>query len=234
MMGENVRQNRGYNWREEKQVLSILPHPDDEAFGFSGTLLRFKAHSVPVSHVCATLGEMGRNMGQPPLANRESLPRIRREELRRSMHLLGIHRLYLLGRHDKMLEFEDQDHLAQQVWEILAEEKPSVIFTFYPGLGVHQDHDALAWAVVQAVQQLEKKRRPRLFCRPVVENAEERLGPPDLVHDVTDLLPQKVDVMRAHRSQVHQMFPRFEEQVADPDSPLSRWLSQESFWIYPV
>ncbi len=221
------------DWIHERHVLSILPHPDDEAFGFAGTLIRYIEHNVPVTHVCATLGEMGRNMGNPPFANRETLPLIRRKELYQSMLRMGVSRLYLLGRHDKMLEFEDPDEVAEQVKEILEEIQPSIVYTFYPGLGVHQDHDALAWAVVRAVKKLKEELRPRIFCRAVVEEAEAKLGPPHRIHDVSDLLSQKLAVIRAHQSQVHQMFPQFEEQVNDPNSALSLWFSREIFWEYP-
>ena len=40
---------------------------------------------VPVTYACLTLGEMGRNLGNPPFATRESLPEIRRKELINSM-----------------------------------------------------------------------------------------------------------------------------------------------------
>lgn len=225
--------NKGLHW-QERHVLSILPHPDDEAFGFSGTLMRYRQNQVPVSHVCATLGEMGRNMGQPPIANRETLPLIRKGELYESLLRMGVDQLYLLGRHDKMLEFEDLDELADQIGQIMEAVNPSVIYTFYPGLGVHQDHDALSWAVVRAVSRLNAGERPRLLCRPVVRDAENRLGPPHVVHDVSDLLPQKIAVISAHQSQVYQMIPQFREQIKDPDSELSLWFSTEAFWEYPL
>ena len=49
----------------EKQVLVIFPHPDDEAFGTAGLITKFVNQGVPVTYACATLGEMGRNMGNP-------------------------------------------------------------------------------------------------------------------------------------------------------------------------
>jgi LmbE family N-acetylglucosaminyl deacetylase len=82
------------------------------------------------------------------------------------------------------------------------------------------------------VSTLEENLRPRLLCRAVKENAEEVLGPPDIVHDVGDLLSHKLAVIRAHHTQVFQMFPQFEEQADDPNSDLCRWFSRESFWEY--
>lgn len=64
---------------KERQVLVIFPHPDDEAFGVSGTIATHIQNGTPVTYACLTLGEMGRNMGNPPFANRETLPDIRKK-----------------------------------------------------------------------------------------------------------------------------------------------------------
>lgn len=51
----------------EKHVVVIYPHPDDESFGAAGTIAKFREQGVPVTYLCGTLGEMGRNMGSPHL-----------------------------------------------------------------------------------------------------------------------------------------------------------------------
>ena len=51
---------------EESQVLVIFPHPDDETFSSAGTLAHYIDNGVPVTYACLTLGQMGRNLGNPP------------------------------------------------------------------------------------------------------------------------------------------------------------------------
>ncbi|MDB5084113.1 MAG: bacillithiol biosynthesis deacetylase BshB2, partial [Bacilli bacterium] len=58
----------------ERHVLVVLPHPDDESFGTAGAIALYTQAGIPVTYVCGTLGEMGRNMGRPFFANRETLP----------------------------------------------------------------------------------------------------------------------------------------------------------------
>ena len=55
--------------KKERHVLIVLPHPDDEAFGISGTITAYRKMGVPVTYACLTLGEMGRNLGNPQFAN---------------------------------------------------------------------------------------------------------------------------------------------------------------------
>ena len=75
---------------KERHVLVIFPHPDDEAFGVSGTITTQIQQGTPVTYACLTLGEMGRNLGNPPFATRESLPAIRKKELLASADAMGL------------------------------------------------------------------------------------------------------------------------------------------------
>ena len=83
---------------EESHVLVIFPHPDDESFSSAGTLARYIDNGVPVTYACLTLGQMGRNLGNPPFATRESLPDIREKELEAAMAAIGITDLRKIGR----------------------------------------------------------------------------------------------------------------------------------------
>ena len=74
----------------EQRILVILPHPDDEAFGLSGTLAQAIDQGAKVTYVCLTLGQMGRNLGNPPIANRETLPEVRRQWVLKSCLVIGV------------------------------------------------------------------------------------------------------------------------------------------------
>ena len=87
---------------------------------------------VPVTYACGTLGQMGRNMGKNVFANRETIPHIRKKELKDACEAMGIKDLRMLGFHDKTLEFEDVDFVADKIEAIIQEVNPSRIITFYP------------------------------------------------------------------------------------------------------
>ncbi|MCJ7986519.1 PIG-L family deacetylase [Priestia sp. OVL9] len=63
----------------EERLLIVFPHPDDEAYGAAGMITQARQKGTPVTYACVTLGEMGRNMGRPLFANRETLPQIRKK-----------------------------------------------------------------------------------------------------------------------------------------------------------
>ncbi len=77
---------------------------------------------------------------------------------------MGIKDLRMLGFHDKTLEFEDVDFVADKIEAIIQEVNPSRIITFYPEHGVHPDHDAFGRAVVRAVSRMSKRRTSSYSC----------------------------------------------------------------------
>lgn len=127
---------------KERHVLVVFPHPDDEAFGVSGTMTTHIKQGTPVTYACLTLGEMGRNLGNPPFATRESLPEIRKKELKASAEAIGLTDLRMMGLRDKTIEFEDDEKMVGMMTELIEELNPSLIITFYPKFAVHPDHEA--------------------------------------------------------------------------------------------
>ncbi|MED5072788.1 bacillithiol biosynthesis deacetylase BshB2 [Anoxybacillus geothermalis] len=212
---------------KERHVLVVFPHPDDEAFGVSGTISQHVQSGTPVTYACLTLGEMGRNMGVPPFANRETLPLIRKQELEEACRVLGIRDLRLLGYRDKTVEFEDENELADRIAAIVAETNPSLVITFYPGYSVHPDHDACGAAVISALTRWPKEERPTVHCVAFAKNCEQDLGQPDVIRDVSPVIETKLAAIRAHRSQTEGLM-----QAASKRGDALAWLKTERFWTY--
>ncbi|PWI57389.1 bacillithiol biosynthesis deacetylase BshB2 [Sulfoacidibacillus thermotolerans] len=217
-----------------EHVLAVFPHPDDETFGKAGTIALYTKAGIPVTLICGTLGQLGRNMGKPFFATRETLPTIREKELRDACAILGIKDLRLLGLRDKTVEFEDPEALADRIETVLRELSPSVVMTYYPEHGVHPDHDGLSRATVHAVKRLPQAQRPVIYGSAVTKNAVEALGSPDIVNDVSEVLEIKLAAMRAHRSQSEAMMEKIERDLQDPKKKekVEQTLKMERFWIY--
>ncbi|MEH7436158.1 bacillithiol biosynthesis deacetylase BshB2 [Neobacillus drentensis] len=218
--------------KKERHVLVVFPHPDDEAFGVSGTIATHVQNGTPVTYACLTLGEMGRNMGNPPFTNRENLPKIRKQELKEAAHVLGIQDLRMLGFRDKTIEFEDDEKLTNTMSALIDELNPSLIITFYPGYSVHPDHDATGAAVVRAVEKMPAAARPTLHCVAFSNNCVEELGEPDIINNITPVGQTKLAAIQAHRSQTEQMFIGMEEKLKNQDPQVMIWINNERFWTY--
>lgn len=217
---------------KEKHVLVVFPHPDDEAFGVSGTIASYTQNGTPVTYACLTLGEMGRNMGNPPFATRESLSHIRKKELQDAANVLGITDLRMLGYRDKTVEFEEESKLAAHIGSIIEEVNPSLIITFYPGYSVHPDHDACGAAVIKAVKNMPEAARPKVHCVAFSNNCEEEIGQADIVNNVSAVADRKIAAITAHVSQTQLMVMEMAEKLKNQDPEVMARIHNERFWTY--
>ncbi|MEH6948957.1 bacillithiol biosynthesis deacetylase BshB2 [Bacillus sp. JJ634] len=217
---------------KEKHILVVFPHPDDESFAVAGTLALHIQAGTPVTYMCLTLGEMGRNLGNPPFATRESLPVIRKQELLDAAKAVGIQDLRMMGLRDKTIEFEDDEKLTNMIAEAIDELHPSLVITFYPGYSVHPDHEATGRAVVRAVARMPEDERPKLHCVAFSNNCLDELGNPDIVHDIRSIQSKKLAAMKAHRSQTEALLANWEEQVANKEVEFISQLQEERMWTY--
>ncbi|ASN04745.1 bacillithiol biosynthesis deacetylase BshB2 [Virgibacillus necropolis] len=218
----------------EKHVVVIYPHPDDESFGASGTITKFREQGVPVTYLCGTLGEMGRNMGSPTFANRETLAEIRKEELIQACQILDID-LRMLGYRDKTLEFEDRMEVARNLKSILEEIEPSLVITHYPEHAVHPDHDALGAATIEAVGLMDPESRPTVWAQPITNTFVEDLGEPDVRNDISNYFDKKMEAISAHKSQADGILGKFRENpeiAADIKEEAKKRLGKERFYIW--
>jgi len=218
----------------ERALLVVLPHPDDETFSSGGTMARCADAGVPVTYLCGTYGDMGRRMGRPAFASRESLRDVRERELAAACAVLGAE-ARMLGLRDKCVEFEDAHEVAARVRAIVEEIDPSTVITFYPGFAVHADHDAIGLITQLAVRGLPAGRRPRLLAAAVGDADANRaaLGEPGVHCDITDTIQRKIDALKAHRSQTEAMFLKWASGEDDEQAKAfqDRLLGGERFHI---
>jgi N-acetylglucosamine malate deacetylase 2 len=202
----------------ERGLLVVLPHPDDEAFSSGGTIALASDAGVPVTYLCGTYGDMGRRMGSPFFATRESMRDVRERELAEACRILGA-RYELLGMRDRMVEFEDPHAVAARVREAIVRLTPSTVITFYPGHAIHPDHDAMGLATRLAVESLPPGSAPQLLAVAVGDRQQlrELLGPPHVAVDIRRVRGRKLDALRAHRSQTELMFLRWQAEVEEDE-----------------
>ncbi|GGE30906.1 bacillithiol biosynthesis deacetylase BshB2 [Pullulanibacillus camelliae] len=218
-----------------KQILAIFPHPDDESFGKAGALALHAKRGDNVSLICATSGQMGRRMGNPFFANRETLPNIREKELMAACEAIGIHDVHLWRMHDKTLQFEDPEALADRVFKEIEYLKPDLIYSYYPEHGVHPDHDALSEATIRAVHRLPIQHRPTIYGSAFSKNCKEILGLPDIEIDVSEVLEHKIKALRAHHSQSEVILKKLDNELERHPEKADELLApykKEYYWTY--
>jgi len=207
----------------------IMPHPDDETMACGGSIALHTKAGTPVTILCGTLGEMGRNMGNPFFANRETLPTLREKELRDACAILGTTDVRLMGLRDKTVEFLDPEWLSGRIRDEIEAVNPSLVLTYHPLYSVHPDHMALGAAVIRAVAAMDPAKRPAVHMRAFGKGVEA-LGPADLVINVESVIDIKMSAIAAHRSQTETMFAKAAQDPALREQ-MNRQRSSENYWI---
>jgi LmbE family N-acetylglucosaminyl deacetylase len=148
-----------------KSLLAVLAHPDDESFGFGGTLALYAHQGCDTYCLCATRGEAG-TVESHWLENNAAIADLRTQEFVRAAKILGLREFFFLGYRDSgMPGMEDNHHpmalinhdveeVAAQVVRFIRRIRPDLVLTFDPIGGYkHPDHVHIHRATVLAFEK---------------------------------------------------------------------------------
>ena len=157
------------NINDEKRILSVLAHPDDEAFGMGGTLALYANRGVEVYLACATLGEAG-DIPIEFQQNFASSADLRESELDCSAKALGLKQVFKLGFRDSGMEgspdnqnpnalvARPMEEVVESIARVMREVRPQVVLTFDPVGGYfHPDHIRVHQATVIAFERVRQE-----------------------------------------------------------------------------
>ncbi|MDR3577753.1 MAG: PIG-L family deacetylase [Anaerolineaceae bacterium] len=171
--------------QEQRVLLAVLAHPDDETFGTGGTLALYARRGVAVHLVCATRGEVG-DVDAEHMKGYATVAELRESELRCAAGILGLTGVHFLNyrdsgmpgsvdnSHPQALAAQPVDKVAGEVAHYIRLLRPQVLITFDPIGGYrHPDHIAIQRATVRAFEML-------------------RDGQPSAADDLPPFVPQKM------------------------------------------
>ena len=181
-------------------ILAIFAHPDDVELAVGGTLLKMKHLGYRTGALDVTAGEMGtRGTVDGRAAESEEAARIMKLDMRENLGLPDGH------------VFADNASRAKLV-RVLRRLKPKVILTHQED-DPHPDHNHIVQLVRESARLASMRRYDEdsgdeIIPVPIVaHNVFSRRVQPSFIVDISDFLAEKMDAIRAHRSQFY-----------DPDS----------------
>jgi len=203
----------------KRLVFGIFAHPDDAAFGPSGTLHLAVKNGADVHLVCATRGGGGTNPD-----NLDDLAAVREAEEKHAAELIGVSSLEFLGYEDGQLCNRTYLEIANKVIEHIRSVTNSyddsveiTLITFDPnGLTGHIDHITMAQIATYAYLKLRDDYTIKLkyFC--LDEGASPAANTNwiympkgrsqaeiDEQIDASSVKDQKIAIIKAHHSQRH-------------------------------
>jgi LmbE family N-acetylglucosaminyl deacetylase len=126
------------------RLLCFTAHPDDEAGGFGGTLLRYAERGIETHVICLTPGQAASHRGGAK--SDEELSAMRRQEFSKSCQLLKVSRGTVLDYPDGRLDQQNFQNTVAELTRRVRELQPDVIMTMGPegAITAHPDHSMVS------------------------------------------------------------------------------------------
>lgn len=177
-------------------VLAIFAHPDDMELCVGGTLLKMKSLGYTTGALDITRGEMGT---RGTVAGRA-------EEAKDAAEILKLDVRDNLGLPDGHVFVTDDERvkLVRKIREL----KPKIILTHQLD-DPHPDHDHIANLVRESARLSSMQNYDREFGQerikvPIVaHNVFSQRVYPSFIVDISDFLEEKMNAIKAHKSQFH-------------------------------
>jgi LmbE family N-acetylglucosaminyl deacetylase len=202
-----------------RRVLVISAHPDDEALGCGGTLLKHRANGDRLSWMVVTKAH--RPQWSAPVIRRKAA------EVQQVARAFGITRLVALGLPSAQLDVVPQGKLIERLRQALSALRPEIVYVVSP-CDSHHDHRAVFAAVMVVLKPWTMKRLgvKRILSYEVPSSTESappaQYAPfvPTWFSEITPFIEQKLQVMRLYRSELQpDPLPRSVESLR----ALARW-----------
>ena len=199
---------------QNKRILGVFAHPDDECLGPGGTIAHYALQGVEVALLIFTCGEAG-SIGVSKELDPAELCRRRREELAGSCDALGVKSHRIVGAPDKGVSEYDE---RAAVGEILAEierVRPQVLLTFHHlGVSGHPDHIAVASYLDTAFDEAGDEGPVKLYQWGIPEENSKlyerpnlMTTPPQEVHAAitpsAEAMDRKIRAIEQHVTQIN-------------------------------
>lgn len=179
-------------------ILAIAAHPDDVELGCAGTILGHLAKGDKVGILDLTRGELGTR----------GTPEIRLAEATEAARVLGVQTRENVGIRDGFFR-NDETHQLQLV-PYIRKYRPEIVLLNatedrHPdhGRGAVLINDACFLSGLRQIQTFDANGKPQEPWRPkfLYHFIQDRYLKPDFIVDITPYWPQKVEAIRAFRSQ---------------------------------
>lgn len=179
---------------ENKKVLVIAPHPDDESIGCGGTLLRHVKDGDTVQVVFLTSGEKGGH----GLSVAETI-RVREAEARKAAKILGVRHLEFWRLPDGAVRpsRDAVDRLRKKLQEF----QPHTIYVTHE-CEMHPDHRGAVRLLMSSLQSVRRRKHAKAWT-PTMLGYEvwTPIQKLDDIVDISEFMDKKLRAVRAYRSQ---------------------------------
>jgi len=189
------------------KVVVISAHPDDEALGCGGTLLKHKSNGDDISWIIVTNVLESHGFSKERVASRQ-------QEIKKVADMFGFSSVHNLNYPTMSLDSTSLNTLIPKISEVFNEVKPEVIYVMNRS-DAHSDHRITFEAVAACTKSFRYPFVKKVLMYECLSETEfapalpEKAFIPNYFVDITSFFDQKVSIMKVYESELSEHpFPR--------------------------
>lgn len=182
----------------KNKVLIIAAHPDDEAIGCGGTIIKHKKNGDSIHLIFMTDGISARR------ATKKS-KLIRNKGLKKCLQILKPDSYQCFDFPDNEMDKFSLLKVVKEIEKFLNNIKPNIVYT-HSEFDLNVDHQVVAKAVKTATRPFPEQPVKELYSFFINSSSEWNFGngntAPDFYVDISDQIKDKKDLLKAYESEM--------------------------------
>ena len=186
-----------------KKILIIAAHPDDEVLGCFGTVAKLIQQGYEAYTLILGEGKTSRADIRAVENNKEELQQLN-SEIIKANETIGIKKCFVYNFPDNRFDSVDLLDIIKVISKVKEEIHPDIIFTHYEN-DLNVDHSITYKAVLTATRPMEDECVTELYSFEVLSSTEWNYPNSfhaDLFVDIEETIELKIDAMRQYKSEL--------------------------------
>lgn len=187
--------------KKNNSVLVVAAHPDDEAIGCFGTLLKHKKLSDKINIIFLTDGVSARGSNI-----KEKIKR--KKNCFKALKILGLNQknIFFLDYPDNMMDTVPLLNVVKEIEKIKKKIKPNIVYTHFSN-DINIDHRIAYQATITSSRPKKNETVKKIFCFEILSSTEwsdknkENFSPNYFV-DISNFINLKLKALKAYDKEI--------------------------------
>lgn len=188
--------------KDNKKILIIAPHPDDEVLGCGGIIKKYTKNGYEV-YLCIVTRAYTPEWSKEYINNKE-------KEIASSNKILGIKKTFFLDLPTVKLDTIGQKELNDLILKCIEKVKPEALYIPFGG-DINKDHRLVFESSLVASRPKPKSSIKKILCYEVLSETEwgsfrakgiKEIFCPNVYIDISDTLGDKLKAMESYKSEL--------------------------------
>jgi len=201
--------------KNNKRILVIAAHPDDEILGCGGTVKRLVDEGYNAYTLILGEGVTSRDDSRDRAKREKELSDLKRQ-VDEANHLIGVENTFLYDFPDNRFDTVPLLEIVKVIEKIKSELKPDIVFTHYEN-DLNIDHQITYKAVMTATRPQLNEPVKEIYSFEVLSSTEWNYPlsfSPDVFFDIRKSIESKVKAMGTYKSEIREYpLPRYLEAI---------------------